>query len=132
MNTNMNFQYDIAGGTAAADLTLSAPVEAMFDSTAEESLTVADVSLCIQKRLRECLAEASIEFDETISEDMSFDYIGLDSLARVNLLAALDKEYGMSLDPTAAYDFVTIGALAQFVWSEVTGNSLDTKKILEV
>ena len=63
---------------------------------------------------------------------MSFDYIGLDSLARVNLLVGLEKELGVPLDPTAAYDFVTVRALAEFVWSVVSGTSMDIKKTLGV
>lgn len=96
------------------------------------ALTVAQVGELIRERLTQQLAESGIEFKDRIEDNMSFDYIGLDSLARVNLMTALDKEYGVTLDPAAAYDFVTVGALAQFVWSRVTGTPLDLKKVLEV
>jgi acyl carrier protein len=96
------------------------------------ALTVERVGELIRTRLTEHLAESGIEFKEHIGDDMSFDYIGLDSLARVNLMTALDKEFGVKLDPAAAYDFVTVGALSKFVWSQVTGTPLDMKKVLEV
>lgn len=96
------------------------------------ALTVEQVGELIRVRLSEYLAESGIEFTEPIGDDMSFDYIGLDSLARVNLMTALDKEFGVQLDPAAAFDFVTVGSLAKFVWSEVTGTPLDLKTVLEV
>jgi acyl carrier protein len=58
-------------------------------------------------------------FDQPIADDMSFDYIGLDSLARVELLAGLEECFAVPLDPTAAYDFVTVRALSEFVWSAI-------------
>ena len=91
----------------------------------------ADLERALEAKGKE-LADAGIEFKEHIGDDMSFDYIGLDSLARVNLMTALDKEFGVKLDPAAAYDFVTVGALSKFVWSQVTGTPLDMKKVLEV
>lgn len=78
------------------------------------------------------LRDSGVELAEPIGNDMSFDYIGLDSLARVELLTALDNEFGTRLDPTTAYDFVTVGALAKFVWSRLTGEILDLKQVLEV
>ncbi|WP_169516971.1 acyl carrier protein [Azohydromonas australica] len=94
--------------------------------------SVADVSERIRQRLTQLLRENQVDFKEAIGDDMSFDYIGLDSLARVNLLSALDEEFGIALDATAAYDFVTVGALSQYVWSQLTGEALDLKKVLEV
>jgi acyl carrier protein len=82
--------------------------------------------------LGEYLRENDRDFSEEIRDDMSFDYIGLDSLARVGLLTALDKEFGVSLDPTAAYDFVTVGALSEYVWSQISGNPMDVKKVLGI
>jgi acyl carrier protein len=82
--------------------------------------------------LEQYIIEERHDFTETITNHMSFDYIGLDSLARVNLLVALEKEFSISLDPTAAYDFVTVNALAEFVWSVISGTPLDLKKTLEI
>lgn len=85
----------------------------------------------IKDMLQDYLKESQPYFTETINDDMSFDYLGLDSLSRVNLITRLEKEFGIKLDITAAYDFVTARALAEFVWSTVNGVSLDAKYILE-
>lgn len=94
--------------------------------------SVEQVSERIKFLLTKYLKEARPDFTEPIGDDMSFDYIGLDSLARVNLLVGLEKECGVSLDPTAAYDFVTVRALSEFVWSVVSGMPMDIKKVLEI
>lgn len=86
----------------------------------------------IKSLLQSHIAEQGHTFSEPITDNMSFDYIGLDSLARVNLLSALDKEFAVSLDPTAAYDFVTVRALAEFVWSEVSGCEFDVRKVMGI
>lgn len=92
----------------------------------------AEVAERIKSLLHTYLEEQGHSFSETITDNMSFDYIGLDSLARVGLLSSLEKEFGVALDPTAAYDFVTVHALAEFVWSEVSGTSFDAKKVLDI
>jgi acyl carrier protein len=93
---------------------------------------VAQVNARIKLVLQKYLQAERQDFTETITDNMSFDYIGLDSLARVDLLLALEKEFGVPIDPTAAYDFVTVQALSAFVWSEVSGTVLDVKKTLGI
>lgn len=85
----------------------------------------------IRAWLRQRLQEVS-RLDESIRDDMSFDYIGLDSLARVDLVAEVEERFSLSLDPTAAYDFVTVGALSEFIWGQITGIAVDEKKLLEI
>jgi acyl carrier protein len=94
--------------------------------------SVHDVAEVIRKLLTDYLKINRPDFTEAIRDDMSFDYIGLDSLARVELLSGLDKALGISLDPTAAYDFVTVRALAEYVCSVVNGTSLDFKQALGI
>lgn len=72
------------------------------------------------------------ESGEPITDQMSFDYIGLDSMARVNLMTALESHFALKLDPTAAYDFVTVGSLSQFVWSQISGEPMDAKAALDI
>lgn len=67
-----------------------------------------------------------------IHADMSFDAIGLDSLERVDLIAALEGRFGITLDPTLGYDFVTTGALAAFVWGQISGVAVDEKQLMGV
>lgn len=115
--------------TLADDVAPASPAHAI-DAT--NTITVAEVGQRIRLRLMKLLQDNGVERTEPIGDDMSFDYIGLDSLARVELLTALDDEFGTSLDPTSAYDFVTVGALAKFVRSQLTGEVLDLKQVLEV
>lgn len=93
---------------------------------------VTEVATRIRTHLSAWLAAQRPDFNEPMTDHMSFDYIGLDSVARVDLISALEKEFQIKLDPTAAYDFVTVGALAEFVWSEISGIAMDMKKTLGV
>ena len=93
---------------------------------------VDDVAALIKRLLTESLQVNRPDFSERIGNDMSFDYIGLDSLARVDLLTGLDRALGVSLDPTAAYDFVTVQALAEFVWASLSGAEMDVRKALGI
>lgn len=100
--------------------------ESVRPSNAEEVCAV------IQQRLEQHMAKAFPDFNEPINRNMSFDYMGLDSVSRVELITLLSKEFDIKLDPTAAYDFVTIGSLADFVWSEISGTPLDIKQVLDI
>lgn len=93
---------------------------------------VAAVDALIKIKLQEYLQIHQPDFVEDIHDNLSFDYIGLDSVARVELVAALEKQLGIAIDPTAAYDFVTVGALASFVWSQLSDTPLDLNAVLGV
>ena len=80
----------------------------------------------------EYLAARYPEMAASVHADMSFDNIGLDSLARVELIAAMEVRFGVTLDPTLAYDFVTAGALSAFVWGQATGAAVDVKQLMGV
>lgn len=108
-----------------------APRTGLATATATAT-SVDEVTALIRRLLTEHLRVNRPDFTEEIGDDMSFDYIGLDSLARVELLTGLDGALGVSLDPTAAYDFVTVRALAGFVWSSLSGTALDVKKALGI
>ena len=70
------------------------------------------------------------ETKESVHGDMSFDSVGLDSLARVEMIAAMEAAFGIELDPTLAYDFVTPGALSGFVWGQLSGEPVDQKQLM--
>jgi acyl carrier protein len=72
------------------------------------------------------------EVKGTVHRDMSFDSIGLDSLARVDLITALERRFGTPLEPTLAFDFVTPGALATYAWGQIAGVEVDQKQLLGV
>ena len=93
---------------------------------------VAAVGALIKIKLQEYLQIHQPDFVEDIHDNLSFDYIGLDSVARVELVAALEKQLGIAIDPTAAYVFVTVGALASFVWSQLSDTPLDLNAVLGV
>ncbi len=44
--------------------------------------------------------------------DTSFSAMGLDSMTQVTLIGRLEEYLGLELDPTLAYDYPTINALA--------------------
>lgn len=67
-----------------------------------------------------------------LHKDMSFDSIGLDSLARVELISAMEQRFGITLEPTLAYDFVTAGALSTYVWGQISGAPVDQKQLMGV
>lgn len=94
--------------------------------------SVESVSQRIFFHLRKRIEADYPDFTEPLHSNMSFDYIGLDSVSRVELVTDLANDFGIKLDPTAAYDFVTIRSLAEFVWSEISGTALDLKKALGV
>ncbi|WP_062065820.1 acyl carrier protein [Cellvibrio sp. OA-2007] len=94
--------------------------------------SVADVSAMIRQHLTQQLKGDHPDFNEEVHDNMSFDYIGLDSFSRVNMLTELAKHFGVKLEPTAAYDFVTVGSLAEFIWSEISGTPMDMKKALGI
>ena len=68
----------------------------------------------------------------TLHTDTSFDSVGLDSQARVDMISAMERRFGITLDPTLAYDFVTAGALASFVWSQISGVPIDEKLLMGI
>jgi acyl carrier protein len=92
----------------------------------------AQVADRIRSHLQAYLHKEQPDFKELVGDDMSFDYMGLDSLARVDLLTGLEKEFGVSLDPTAGYDFITVRSLAEFVWSVISGTPLDLIKTFDI
>jgi len=94
--------------------------------------SVADVSASIRQHLTQKLKHDQPDFNEEVHDNMSFDYIGLDSFSRVNMLTELATHFGVKLEPTAAYDFVTVGSLAEFIWSEISGTPMDMKKALGI
>ena len=92
--------------------------------TSDNTITLEAVTGRITAYLQQHLAQTQPDFAEPLHINMSFDYLGLDSMSRVELISALSKEWSVQLDLTAAYDFVTIGALSEFVWQHLTHTEL--------
>jgi len=82
--------------------------------------TLQSISESIIAHLSRHLARTQPDFNEPLHLNMSFDYIGLDSMSRVELVSELAKQWSVELDLTAAYDFITVGSLAQFVNEELS------------
>jgi acyl carrier protein len=72
------------------------------------------------------------EMKGAVHGDVSFDSVGLDSLARVDMISAMERSFGIALDATLAYDFVTPNALSAFVWGQITGEPVDQKQLMGV
>lgn len=87
---------------------------------ANQPASLESISESIIAHLTKHLARTQPDFNEPIHTDMSFDYIGLDSMSRVELVSELAKRWSVELDLTAAYDFITVGALAEFVHEELS------------
>lgn len=101
----------------------------MSNTTKEASpAALADVTAWVVQYLE----QKHPEMQGTIHGDMSFDSIGLDSMARVELISAMEGCYGIALDPTLAYDFITARALSGFVWSQVSGEPIDQKQLMGI
>lgn len=95
-------------------------------------LTDAIVADAIRRHLLRALRESDPGFDAPLTDASSFDALGLDSMARVGLVQALETEYGLTLEPGLAFDFVTVGALAQYVRAKANGEAIDEKTLLGI
>lgn len=95
-------------------------------------LTDAAVVDAIQRHLLRLLRESDPGFDASLSVESSFDALGLDSMTRVGLVQALEDEFALALDPGLAFDFVTVGALAQYVRAKANGEAIDEKTLLGI
>lgn len=95
-------------------------------------LTDAAVADAIRRHLLRLLRESDPDFDTPLTGETSFDALGLDSMARVGLVQALETEYGLTLEPGLAFDFVTVDALAQYVRAQANGEAIDEKTLLGI
>ncbi len=87
-------------------------------------------TLC--RHLGRLLREADPAFDAPLTREASFDALGLDSMARVSLVQALEEEYALTLEPGLAFDFVTVDALARYVCAQINGEAIDEKALLGI
>lgn len=90
------------------------------------------VAEAIRRHLLRLLREGDPGFDAPLPGDTSFDALGLDSLTRVGLVQALEDEFGHSLEPGLAFDFVTIDALSAYVRARINGEAIDEKALLGI
>ena len=65
----------------------------------------------IAQWLRNYLANL-LEYDGVLSDTLSFERMGLDSSAIVGMVGDLGDWLGHAIDPSAAYDNTSIGALS--------------------
>jgi acyl carrier protein len=64
-------------------------------------------------------------------DDAPLSEAGLDSLLAVELRNVIGKLLGMSLPATLLFDHPSIGALSEFLWSEMRGPDVPVKKQAE-
>lgn len=60
---------------------------------------------------------------ERVAVDVPFAEYGLDSVAALSLIGDIESEFGLYLEPTAAWDHPTVEALAGFLTTRTTASA---------
>ncbi|MBM3739702.1 MAG: acyl carrier protein [Acidobacteria bacterium] len=68
------------------------------------------------QRLIQCIAKTQHIPAENITIDSSFEQLGIDSLDGINILFALENEFGVNIPDNAAQQVKTIRDMAQGVY----------------
>ncbi|MCC7234107.1 MAG: acyl carrier protein [Bryobacterales bacterium] len=71
------------------------------------------------QKLLQCIAATLHKPVETYRLDASFVELGIDSLDGINILFALENEFGIQIPDEAARDVKNLGEMAQGVWKLV-------------
>ena len=71
-------------------------------------MKIVDVSSVVQKTVEELLGTV-------VSNDAPLMGAGLDSIAAVDLVSTLSQRLGIELEPTALFDYPTIGSLIKYL-----------------
>lgn len=72
-------------------------------------------ALIIAENLSILLAEKNSGVSGNIDPDASFSSFGLDSLLMVEMIAKLEDELGITLEPELAFNYPTVRSLARFI-----------------
>ena len=90
---------------APADVTVAPSSTA---TTTKPRMKVIDVSSVVQKTVEELLGTV-------VPNDAPLMGAGLDSIAAVDLVSTLSQRLGTELEPTALFDYPTIGSLTKYL-----------------
>ncbi|MEW7976596.1 MAG: acyl carrier protein [Candidatus Sedimenticola endophacoides] len=61
------------------------------------------------------LKEHNPDSTPVINTDASFQSFGLDSIQMVEIVARLEEEFGLPLEPELAFNYPTVGSLAGYI-----------------
>ncbi len=62
--------------------------------------------------LRTYLEPHFAERNMVVDDNTSFDALGMDSITRVELVAAIEEKFELDLDPVLGFEYPTIGSLS--------------------
>lgn len=74
----------------------------------------------IAEWLRSYLKPYFAERNMVVDDDTSFDALGMDSITRVELVAAIEERFELDLDPVLGFEYPTIGAMSTHIASTGT------------
>ncbi|MEU9703552.1 SDR family NAD(P)-dependent oxidoreductase [Streptomyces sp. NPDC047981] len=87
---------------------VAVPVAAMLPAAGPDPERIAEV-------VRDVLCESLYLAREEIDPELSFSEMGLDSIGAVELVRAVNKEFGLDIDSVAVYDHPTLPRLVGYV-----------------
>lgn len=61
------------------------------------------------------------DLEATVTADLSFDEMGMDSLTRIDLLAAVEKAYGLQVPDDKIGDLLRISDVVDFLTASKAG-----------
>jgi acyl carrier protein len=61
------------------------------------------------------------DLEATVTADLSFDEMGMDSLTRIDLLAAVEKAYGLEVPDDQIGDLIRISNVVDFLTASKAG-----------
>jgi len=83
----------------------------------------------LRNYIRDCAIEVLGQKDKGLLDDQTpLRDFGLDSLLAVELRNSLSRSLGTSLPATLLFDYSTVGALANFLWTEVLDGSTESDR----
>ena len=94
---------------APVEITVAPPSTA---TSTKPRMKVIDVSSVVQKTVEELLGTI-------VPNDAPLMGAGLDSIAAVDLVSTLSQRLGTELEPTALFDYPTIGSLTKYLDEQI-------------
>ena len=82
-------------------------------SVSDTSLSM--TALRITENLSTLLAQINPGQDVQVDPDASFSSFGLDSIQMVEMIAKLEDEFGLALEPELAFNYPTVRSLSRYI-----------------
>lgn len=81
----------------------------------ESDTALSMTALRIAENLSTLLAQTNAGQDVQIDPDASFSSFGLDSIEMVEMIAKLEDEFGLALEPELAFNYPTVRSLSEYI-----------------